>query len=298
MNIKGSAIQSFVVILLLCLVALLVAKPAISNITQRSIDLTDDHIIQKLDDQKEREKALEDKIDGFPSVYLSGSISEESIEFGEDFVQFLFEPDEKYNSTQGYLLSYRAPPVLEKRNWEMILRSYSKGLAVLYTNGVKLESLASPSDTLYYLSYSNICVIPSEDKGLDAAKIMSYATGIKHEDLARMPSAEEIDKIISDNRAEQIAFTIGGRSPVMKYFKGKDYYVSKHIFDDGNIVAFYKEGNVCFFPTDSTVFKVWKSHVDFDSKNGQDILSGDGFLFTGFSENMLSKITDTKKLKR
>lgn len=311
MNKKGGTIQGFVVILLLCLVALLIAAPAIKNITKKSMDLTDDHIIQKLNSQKEKEQALADKIDAFPEVYLSESISEESIDYGKTFTKFMFEPDEKYDSTKGYLISYRAPPVLENGNWDMMLRSYSKGLAILYTNGVKIEALARPSDKLYYLSYSNVCVVPPEDKGLDAAKIISYATGIKDDKLNKIPSSEEIDKIIRNNRVEQISFTIGQKGhilkhfegAVMKYFKGKNYYVSKHIFDDGNILAFYKEGTVCFFPTDSSGIKVWKSnywksHVAFDSKNGQEILSGDGFLNKKFSENLLNKITDTKKIKR
>jgi len=303
MKTKGS-IQSFAIFLLLGLVVLLVAASTIGNVTKKSKDLTEEHIIQKLDAQKNNEKSLADKIDGFPPVYASELISEESINFGKAFTQFMFEPDEKYDSTKGYLLSYTVPPLLENKNWEILLKPYSEGLAILYTNGVKYLNLASPSGDLYYLSYSNVCVIPSDDKGLDLAKIMSYATGIKHKDLDHIPTAEEIDTIIKNNEVSQVAFSIGGSDSVMKFFKDNAYYSADYKFDDGKMLAFYKEGTVCFFPKYSTGWKFWRSrfwtspHVQIDSKDGQDVLTGDGYLNKEFDKNSLNKITDTKKIKK
>ena len=295
MNKKAQ--MKFVIGLAIVVVIILVASPLIGRTVTTSNSIADEVILQKIQDQNEREKALEDKIDGFPPVKFSGSITEESIEFGEDFLEFIFHHDFKtYNTTKGFLMSYKAPPRIETKYWTLVLVK-SKGISAVYTDGVYRELLAS-AKSKPYLRYADICVLPLEDDGLEAAKVMSYATGIPHDKLTSIPDVEEVNNIISNNKVEQLSFAIGGNKPTLKYFKGSDFTSVKIAGDDEKIVMFYKEGTVCFFPVDISYNPFSSGHVDFDTKNGKEILEGKGFLFKDFNQHLLSKTQLSKNIKK
>jgi len=256
-----------------------------------STQVVEDNILAKLDEQENNEQNIANKILGFADARLTGSISESGLEYGIKFTEKLFFHESTEN-TQGVLISYDAPDLTESKNWNLVLVSYKEGVSILYSDGISPELLAAPSDKLYYLANSNLCVLPFNDETDAAAKVLSYVTGLKRADEENIPNKEEVNKIISEHLVDQISLSIGRKSDhEMKYFKGVETYKGiSYAGNNGKFLAYYNEGTLCVFPTDSSFFHflAFDSHVDLDNNR----ITGKGFIYPDFNEKLLQTVNN------
>lgn len=242
-------------------------------------------------------QTVDERMGNLPQASLEGSLSGKLIDYSKEFTKHFFDTQlEGEQATKGQLIRFKTiPRDTDYKDWNLVLYGYSKGVNTLVYDGVKLERIGTTQDENYpYLQNKDLCVLPQIDEGKDALYVLSYALDIPIEEDHRFITKDELEIAINRNKVEQIHFSLGKAQAVMKYFTA-DKTINGRLYESSTqeILAYYYQGTLCFFPFDADLF--FDNHVQFIQETGLEI-TGEGYVHKNFMQQLNKYETNLQKI--
>lgn len=314
MKNKKADSKIFYLVLVLIIIAIVIVMFATEG--RQWLNLSDDIIDSKVmtliapSQDSDSQAQIEERIALLGDVRFEGEVSNEYIKYGQQITKHFFNTVES-DSTNGFLMTF---PVMPSENMfdsdsDLFFMSIPDGILVGYYDNENKQTLrlASPATNDFeYLKGSEICVLPINDEGEDAAKVLSFATGIKRKGVNTLPSRKEVLDIMSANVVDQITLqsrwykTKDSRKDTVyiKYFKGDTVYkaISEKNSKTDKLLAYSFNDIVCIFPPKmGGLFS--HSHVDLTTKSDEYVLMGEGNIYTSFINNLVEYSNSNTNIK-
>lgn len=244
-NKKAMSSELFKLMVAMTILVLIVMLSIIiyNNFYHSTSNSIDRDVMSKL--PKSNSDTTENDVERLNDARL-GKLSDNQLKFGYGLTKILFKPSES-TSANGELMYFKMPTSTTIENdfsWIVVSLSDSVLTGFYDFKNKQVYKLASSRTKGFdFLEGKDICILPFSNKGLDAAKVLSFATGLKYGNDDSLVTKREAYKIMSKNVVEQVSVS----SDRIRYFNDSRTNSIKLETDEKTLL--YKlNGITCIFP--------------------------------------------------